>query len=330
MAEKAETTKVQIPLNKELLDHAVAVREQWGLIVDRLQKIEESKPQVSDVVYRRVRMDYEQRREEAKKGLLETKGAIDQELASLTTTKQKIEKELENHKNAFDEINFRHSLGEFEAGDFTQRVGEVQEKITKFETIIAAVNENIQKYEAVFEGIEETSFVSQEIADTSEEDERPLTTDTDLPISQMISRGTEPVTDESGYIIEEEGPHYFSGVAETTNPHLQDTAKTQKTKSSDSSKKHSRILFVDGTDAGAIFGLNGLASLGRAESNTIMVKDAKASRQHCQIVQKGSEYVLVDLNSSNGTFVNGERVEEHVLSNGDEIQIGDTHLQFQG
>ena len=39
--------------------------------------------------------------------------------------------------------------------------------------------------------------------------------------------------------------------------------------------------------------------------------------------------MIIDLNSSNGTYINGENVEEHVLSNGDEILIGDTLLQFQ-
>ena len=70
-------------------------------------------------------------------------------------------------------------------------------------------------------------------------------------------------------------------------------------------------------------------SLGRAESNYVILKDKKASRNHALIHVQGGEYWLVDFGSTNGTLVNGRRVTLPTpLRNGDRLMIGDTALTF--
>ena len=54
-----------------------------------------------------------------------------------------------------------------------------------------------------------------------------------------------------------------------------------------------------------------------------------ASRQHARIVRTESGFVLTDLGSTNGTMVNGEPIQEHVLEHGDRITIGETDLEFR-
>ena len=70
-------------------------------------------------------------------------------------------------------------------------------------------------------------------------------------------------------------------------------------------------------------------SLGRHPRNTHQVLDRVVSKEHCHIELVGDEYVLKDLGSLNGTFVNGERVKEHPLQPGDEITIGSTRIVFE-
>jgi pSer/pThr/pTyr-binding forkhead associated (FHA) protein len=62
--------------------------------------------------------------------------------------------------------------------------------------------------------------------------------------------------------------------------------------------------------------------IGRGGGNEFYLPDYHASRVHAQITWNGEAYVLKDLGSSNGTFVNGEKITERVLAQGDEIQIG--------
>ncbi len=74
--------------------------------------------------------------------------------------------------------------------------------------------------------------------------------------------------------------------------------------------------------------------LGRALEAEIRVNDTQVSRQHARIttekdVETGrAEYVLTDLSSRNGTFLNGRRIDREQLTNGDKIAIGDTILRF--
>ena len=64
-------------------------------------------------------------------------------------------------------------------------------------------------------------------------------------------------------------------------------------------------------------------TMGRSDSNTIPINDYKASRVHAQIErEEAGAYILRDLNSSNGTRINGTQVTEARLAFGDEVQIG--------
>ena len=69
--------------------------------------------------------------------------------------------------------------------------------------------------------------------------------------------------------------------------------------------------------------------LGRAEDAGYVLDDTAASRLHLEVYNKGDEFFVRDLDSTNGTYVNGERIRERRLKKGDEIQVGQTILQFR-
>ena len=71
-----------------------------------------------------------------------------------------------------------------------------------------------------------------------------------------------------------------------------------------------------------------IMTLGRTPANSIQVNDSLASRKHCLIKQENDVYLLRDLQSGNGTSVNGQRVKDHWLEDGDLIKIGTTVLKF--
>lgn len=70
-------------------------------------------------------------------------------------------------------------------------------------------------------------------------------------------------------------------------------------------------------------------TLGRLSDNDIPVPDSTVSRYHAEIVKIGDGYVLRDLDSKNGTFVNSERILESFLKDGDEIWLGKFGLRFE-
>ena len=71
-------------------------------------------------------------------------------------------------------------------------------------------------------------------------------------------------------------------------------------------------------------------TLGRHPSNTIQLLDKIVSKEHCVIEQRGQIFVLRDLGSLNGTFINRDRVQgEQDLKHNDEIALGQTKARFE-
>lgn len=92
------------------------------------------------------------------------------------------------------------------------------------------------------------------------------------------------------------------------------------------------LYVVRGRDQGKHFVLQGtVVRIGRDTANTVQLLDSEASRNHAEIrLQEDGSAQLVDLNSSNGTQINGKRVESAPLSSGDRIEVGRTLLIYTG
>jgi hypothetical protein len=77
------------------------------------------------------------------------------------------------------------------------------------------------------------------------------------------------------------------------------------------------------------FRLTALTYIGRAEDNQLRLNDPGVSRRHVLITATQNGYALRDLGSQNGTYVNGDRVDEGPLADGDRITIGEVNLIFR-
>lgn len=91
------------------------------------------------------------------------------------------------------------------------------------------------------------------------------------------------------------------------------------------------LFVIRGIDQGSKFELRTPSvTLGREPGNTIQLQDTEISRRHAELRLIDGRYVLVDLNSSNGTYVNGRRMEMSELTNGDQLQLGASVMLFTG
>jgi pSer/pThr/pTyr-binding forkhead associated (FHA) protein len=93
-----------------------------------------------------------------------------------------------------------------------------------------------------------------------------------------------------------------------------------------------QLRVVSGRDSGRIFSLGDSTPLkiGRDMGTHTRLKDPQVAMLHCQVVVETGRVVLTDLNSSGGTFVEGQRVREHELRPGDVFRVGDTRIRFEG
>ena len=72
-------------------------------------------------------------------------------------------------------------------------------------------------------------------------------------------------------------------------------------------------------------------SIGRVQGNDIILPRGNVSKRHARIVYKDSKFIIVDLRSTNGTYVNAERIgtDPHSLVPGDTVTMGDIDFIFR-
>ncbi|WP_322409332.1 FHA domain-containing protein [Microbacterium invictum] len=89
------------------------------------------------------------------------------------------------------------------------------------------------------------------------------------------------------------------------------------------------LLVRSGPTAGARYLLDtDVTTVGRHPEADIFFDDVTVSRRHAEITRQGTAFELVDQRSLNGTYVNGERVDRAVLTNGSELRVGKFRLNF--
>ncbi len=90
------------------------------------------------------------------------------------------------------------------------------------------------------------------------------------------------------------------------------------------------LIVKSGSKSGSNYPLKkSVIKIGREQGNDIVIDDKKSSREHAKLKMEDSKFVVYDLASSNGTYVNGEKIQSHSILDSDEIQIGDTVLVFK-
>ena len=91
------------------------------------------------------------------------------------------------------------------------------------------------------------------------------------------------------------------------------------------------LFVIQGRDQGSRFQLEeSVHTVGRTQNNSVRLHDTEVSREHAELVRRGDCYVLRDLGSSNGTYVNGQPATEHELVSGDQLQFGKSLLLYTG
>ena len=91
-----------------------------------------------------------------------------------------------------------------------------------------------------------------------------------------------------------------------------------------------RLVVEKGKDKGKTLAVpeNSPLLIGRGMETHLRLRDQQVSRRHLKITNKLGEVRLEDLDSSNGSFVNGERVRSHELKPGDKIQVGESLIFY--
>ncbi len=96
------------------------------------------------------------------------------------------------------------------------------------------------------------------------------------------------------------------------------------------SKSGAKLIRVTDPHKGQEFVLHpGRTTIGRNKDNDVVLDEATVSAVHARIVSENNSWRVINLLSSNGTFVNGQKITQHSLNHGDRIRFGEVAFYFE-
>ena len=298
------------------LAELVRIRQEEEILRSRLEKMELSRERVSHVVYRRVREDYEKRKAVLDAEAREPRDQAGRQYARLHALVTEAEKALEEARFQNEEMDFRHELGEFVEGDYKERLGGCQARLSERQQALDKLMDLKREFQNAFSSEEELERAASEFA--SEAATAPEAVPDAAPgvvTSVMATMASPPPSPDTTLVsllppARRGAPGSPGAVPPILGPRL--------------------ILLVDDKPERDFFLKREEMSIGRASENDIHVPFPDVSRVHASISPEGdSRFKVADRGSPNGIIVNGELVKEHLLSDGDIIQVGRRKLVFR-
>jgi FHA domain len=298
------------------LAELVRIRQEEEILRSRLEKMELSRERVSHVVYRRVREDYEKRKAVLDAEAREPRDQAGRQYARLHALVTEAEKALEEARFQNEEMDFRHELGEFVEGDYKERLGGCQARLSERQQALDKLMDLKREFQNAFSSEEELERAASEFA--SEAATAPEAVPDAAPgvvTSVMATMASPPTSPDTTLVsllppARRGAPGSPGAVPPILGPRL--------------------ILLVDDKPERDFFLKREEMSIGRASGNDIHVPYPDVSRVHASISPEGdSRFKVADRGSPNGIIVNGELVKEHLLSDGDIIQVGRRKLVFR-
>ncbi|HTR43551.1 MAG TPA: FHA domain-containing protein [Pseudomonadales bacterium] len=90
-----------------------------------------------------------------------------------------------------------------------------------------------------------------------------------------------------------------------------------------------KLVVLTQSMAGRSVDLGERTTIGRVEDNSFQIAEPSVSSRHCEILLQGGEVLVKDLNSTNGTFINNEKITERVLKPGQTLRLGNIELKLE-
>ncbi len=328
-------------------------RELW----DWIEKVEEQQATVSDKIYQKVKKEYKKQLADIESEL----GPLADELAAAreTTTKQlsSLEDELGALEEQHSETVLRHRVGEYseqklksiEQSLFPQieELRNQKEPLTNLLERIESITPQKPSDKKATTGSEGKKKVAKDKAADAAKDEPELDTEGDsAKTGDSISELADPVHDASDSSLADPSAEshedssfdtlldsFVDAPGDPSTNESSDENKAAETdneaesKSEDHTIPFPNLIIISGSQSGKKIPLLPMTmTIGREHDNNIELKDEEVARYHARIIYENCKFMLNDLSSSTGTWVNDEKITETVLKNSDKIRLGSTEM----
>ncbi|HLW79964.1 MAG TPA: FHA domain-containing protein [Terriglobia bacterium] len=320
-------------IDTSLIEELMGLKRDGETLRARLARMAGEADKVSAPVFQRVHADYQARLAALDERAAPKKQQARREFAKLRRLLDEVGARRDAVLQDQEELEFRHRLGEFEAADFTARGADLAQRIAGVDQELAGVTAVRERFVAAFDS-EADLATDPETAAGGTPDAVPRLPTEPVELVEAAVPNVVPPPPGMGFgtVILPRVPHVPNPANNANNANISDLAKPDDTvppAGATMIAAFGRLVRLDeGTGAAAEIRVEHLAAIGRTRQNHIQIDAPSVSRKHAQIALTDHGYVLRDLGSENGTFVNGERIAEQPLKDGDHLQFGSVGFLF--
>lgn len=299
------------------LEALVEIRKEQTHLEGLIEKAKASKGKVPDAVFERVLRDYDGRLQatEAKARPLRTTARA--ELGKLTTLHARLKQSLDTAQLDQSELQFRHEIGELTDDEFEKRKQDAEETLATSQKDFDEADKLRQRFLEVLPPEPAPKPQPKPAAPAPPPAFDGPAATASIPKGRPPAPAATPPAPDFGTVMisREEADAAAPAASPDFGTMALPTAKLIATEE-------------DGSP-GRAYPLGMEATIGRTPENEIAVEIAEVSRRHAQLSFVDGGFTIKDLRSNNGTFVNGKRVAEARLKDGDQVQVGPAVFVFR-
>jgi len=318
----------------ELIENLSSLQKERDVFLDRIEKLNEKANSISDIVYKKIKGDYETKVNTLNSEIYPLLEELSLRKSELDTEIKKYEEELKEYMVEKEEIEVRMELGEFEEGEAEKLLKKLEkENSGNFDTLnnLKEVMANIE--DALKSEVNnDFNTISADSESEQVEDSEPM--ELEDQVEEQVGVGENTNVDE----LPEELPPLPPEINTEPKENLGGTVVmepqinfTDSATSGDSTMLFSSPILeiVSGALAGTEFRVKmGTTNIGSGNDNDIVLNEPTIAPKHAQIIFGPDGFTIYDFNSPTGVEVNGSKVSEYLLKNEDVIQIGEVLLKF--
>lgn len=287
-------------IDTSAIEKLVNIKNEQDQLKSYLDKAGEMKEKVDEIVFQRVRDDYENRHGTLEEEAGPLKAEARQEFRKLRVLFDQITTAFDEARANSQEIEFRHSVGELSDDQRAERIKEAEQVVEQCEQEVVEAEQLKKRFYEAFHSKEEL-----------ESEPAPVET-------MLVEPAVEEVSQDATMIAPAGQADSMRPEPPSPEPQALDPRATVVVRSA-------RLTLEEG---GEEFPLGPYTEIGRVAENQIQLKYAGVSKKHALITATPEGYAVKDLNSRYGIFINDKKVSECKLSDGDRIGIGEIHLLF--
>jgi FHA domain len=320
------------------LEELIEIGREQARLDEFRRKAEELRASVNEAVFSRVMEDYADRHAALDRQAAPIKAQVRRAYRKLRETLSRAHATEEEARLAAEELELRHAVGELDETELAERRQDPDRVVERCRSQLATLDalkaHFIEAFGSEAELEIDPGLVSAVPAAQADWSRDTATSSRASSISgsraaasmgtvsiEMGSMGNQP-TVVSGLPDSEDTTNIFSVPAGERPEETPDGENGRQTLSVPPA-------LLDPEDGSAPHPLALSNYIGRSEENHIRLVKASVSRQHALVAATSGGFVIQDLHSQNGTFVNGARVSRHTLQDGDHVKIGDVAFVFR-